>query len=328
MMWRGRRGRRLCLRVGRGTVRAETRHRGVVTWIAEACYESLEDLTDTIARLAAEPAERCWRLAVTLDRPPVQTRTLTDLPRVKDRELVALVAHQAARYFRRNGHPLVTDAVWANGEARVALAAAVEEPIVKAIVDGARAAGLILEGIAPADTSALLVLLPTSERAARTRVERKLVWRLVLVTASVWVLVFGLVVGRLMWDRRIVERQLASLEAPLATVLAARRELHDADATLQAAAQADRDRSQGLAVLGAITAALPDSAILTSLAWTATGKGVVTGLARRAAEVLERLERVGVLPAPRFGGPPVKEAIGGREWERFTIVFGKEPGPP
>jgi Tfp pilus assembly protein PilN len=309
-------------------VRAEARHRGVVTWIAEAGYESLEDLTDTIARLAAEPAERCSRLAVTLERPPVQTRTLTDLPRVKDRELVALVAHQAGRYFRRNGHPLVTDAVWANGEARVALAAAVEEPVVEAIVAGARAAGLILEGIAPADASALLVLLPTSERAARTRVERKLVWRLVLVTASLWVLVIGLVVGRLMWDRRIVERQLASLEVPLATVLAARRELHDADATLQGAAQADRDRSQGLAVLGAITAALPDSAVMTSLTWAATGKGVVTGLARRAAEVLERLQRVGVLPAPRLEGPTVKEAIGGREWERFTIVFGKDPGPP
>jgi len=300
----------------------------VVTWTAEAGYESLEDLTDTIARLAAEPAERCWRLAVTLERPPVQTRTLTDLPRVKDRELSALVAHQAGRYFRRNGHPLVTDAVWANGEARVALAAAVEEPVVEAIVDGARAAGLILEGIAPADTSAPLMLLPTSERAARTRVERKLVWRLVLVTVSVWVLVFGLVVGRLMWDRRIVERQLASLEASLATVLAARRELHDADATLQAAAQADRDRSQGLAVLGAMTTALPDSAVLTSLTWTASDTGVVTGLARRAAEVLERLERVGTVLAPRLEGPPVKEAIAGREWERFTIVFGKEPGPP
>ncbi len=81
-------------------------------------------------------------------------------------------------------------------------------------------------------------------------------------------------------------------------------------------------------MLGAMTTALPDSAVLTSLTWTASDTGVVTGLARRAAEVLERLERVGTVLAPRLEGPPVKEAIAGREWERFTIVFGKEPGPP
>lgn len=326
MKWRWG-GTLLRLRVGPGTVRAEACHHGIVTWAGEAVYESLEDLTETIARLAAEPAERCGRLAVTLERPPVQTRTLTDLPRVKDRELVALVAHQAARYFRRNGHPLVTDAVWAgNGKAQVAHAAAVEEPIVEAIVAGARAAGLVLEGIAPGGAPGHLLLLPTSERAARARAEQKLIRGLGLATAGVWILVLGLAIGRLVWERRAIERQLTSLAAPLATVLSARRELREADATVRALVEADR--SKALVALGALTTALADSAVLTSLTWNADSAGVLTGFARRPSAVLDRLERMNALPAPRLEGSVVREALAGREWERFTIVFGRERGPP
>lgn len=326
MKWRGRSGL-LRLRVGRGTVRAEACRGGVVTWAGEAAYESLLDLTETIARLAAEPVERCGRLAVTLERPPVQTRTLTDLPRVKDRELVALVAHQAARYFRRNGHALVTDAVWA-GKAQVAHAAAAPEPVVEAIVAGAHAAGLQIEGICPAGSPAPLLLLPGSERAARARAQQKLIRRLGVATAGVWMLVLGLAIGRLVWERRAVERQLTSLAAPIAAVLTARRELRDADALLQAVAQADRQRGRGLVALGAITTALPDSAVLTSLTWNADGSGVLTGAARRASLVLERFERTNALPAPRLEGAVVREAIAGREWERFTIVFGREQRAP
>src|SRR5881296_3297707 len=97
----------LRLRVTRTTLRAEAVHRGAVTWTAEASYADAAELSDAIARLAAEAPERCRRLGVTLERPPVQVRTLADLPPVKQRELRALVAHQAGRFFRRNGHPLV-----------------------------------------------------------------------------------------------------------------------------------------------------------------------------------------------------------------------------
>src|SRR6266511_6201537 len=66
--------------------------------------------------LAAAPTERCRRLRVTLERPPAQTRTLTDLPPVRDRDLASLVANQAGRFFRRNGTALVTDATWVTNE--------------------------------------------------------------------------------------------------------------------------------------------------------------------------------------------------------------------
>ena len=324
-----RQGRALLrVRVGKTTVRADVLHRGEVTWAGEAGYDSLQELTDTIARLAAEAGQLCRRLVVTLERPPAQTRTLKDLPPVKERELGELVANQATRFFRKDGQPLVTAAGWAvNGKVRVAHAAAIEEPLVNAIVAGARAAGLVLEKLAPVDCPVPMMLLPSSERFARAWAERKLLRRLGIATGVVWIVVLGLTVGRLFWERRSVDQQLAALQAPLAALLSARRELRDAGATLQAVAEADRARGQALATLGAVTAALPDSAVLTSVTWSAEGAGILTGAARRAPEVLARLERAHALPAPRFEGAIAREAIGGRDWERFTIGFGRRRPP-
>src|SRR5437667_3476253 len=317
------RGGVLRLRVGRETLRAEAVQRSTVIWSAESVYAGLTDLSDAIAFLAAEPPRPCGRLVVALERPLVQLRTLTDLPPVKPEALAALVAHQAGRFFRKNGKPLATDAVWVgNGGVRVARAAAVEEPVVEAIVAGARTAGLSVEGIAPADDAAPLLLLPTSERAARRRAEQRLARRLMIGAASVWLAAGLLFALRIAWERRAVEREFAALGGPLGAVLAARRELREAEVAVRAVTQAERTRGQSLARLGAVAAALPDSAVVTSLNWKADGSGVMSGLARRAADVVGRLERSGALPGPRLEGPVVRERTGGREWERFTIVFG------
>jgi len=158
----------LHLIVGDSNVRAEAMRSGVVVWAGEATYESPNDLADVVAQLAAAPAERCRRLRVTLERPPAQTRTLTDLPPVRERELPSLVANQSGRFFRRNGAALVTDATWVtNGSRRVTHAAAVEEPLVLAIVAGAAEAGLALESVSGGDVAAAAA--PADGRARRPR---------------------------------------------------------------------------------------------------------------------------------------------------------------
>src|SRR5574341_90702 len=170
----------LHLRVGESLVHAEAIRAGVAIWAGEASYGSPDDLAEVVARLAAAPAERCRKLFVTLERPPAQTRTLTDLPPVRDRELTALVANQAGRFFRRNGAPLITDAAWVTngtGAQRVTQAAAIGEPLVLAIVAGAAQAGLIVESITPAGTSAQLQLFPAAERASRERGRRRAILR-------------------------------------------------------------------------------------------------------------------------------------------------------
>ena len=317
---------RLSLHVGRATLRAEAVRTGVVTWAGEASYAQLSELADAIARLVAEAPSGYRRLTAVLDRPPAQVRTLSDLPPVKARHLAALVAQQSGRFFRKNGRALVTDAAWVGKAAPgVARAAAVEEPLVEAIATGARAAGLWLETIAPVDQHTL-TLLPHSERESRERAARRRTRRLAFATCALWLMVGALFWGRLLWERRAVERELAALRQPLAAVLEARRELRDAETTLNAIAAAERDRGLSLGLLAAVTGALPDSSVFTSFAWNADGSGVLAGGARHATDVVARLDRLGTLAGVRLGGPVVRELIAGREWERFTILFGREQG--
>ena len=312
------------LRVGGARVRAEAVRGRAVVWAGEAHYASAGELAEVVARLAAEGPPACRRASVALEHPPVQLRTLTDLPPVNRRELRALVAHQALRFFRRNGAPLVTDAAWIRqGTVQAARAAAVAEPLVEAITAGARAAGLAVERIAPADEPAALDLLPISERLRRERAVRKLVRRLAIATGAVWFTVGGLTLARIVIEGHTVEHDLATLAAPLAAVLAARRELHDANATLDAVTAAEALRTRPLAMLAAVTRALPDSAVLTSLAWSEAGSGVTSGIARHAADVVAGLDRSDAVAAPRLEGPVVRELRAGRDWERFTIVFGR-----
>lgn len=316
------RGGTLRLRVGPSSLRAEAIHRGRVIWAGESPYSDLADLSDAIARLAAEPPRPCRRLTVALEHPPVQVRTLSEIPPVKPQALAALVANQAGRFFRKNGQPLATDAIWmGDGATRLVRAVAVEESLVESIVAGARGAGLAVETIGVADETVPLALLPSSERAARRRAEQRLVRRLAIRAATVWLIAGVCFAVRLAWQRRAVERELAALGAPLGAVLAARRELRDAEATVRAIASSERQRGRSLALLGALAGALPDSAMVTSLSWSSDGSGILSGSARRAADVVARLERTAEFPGARLEGPAVREAGG---WERLTIVFGEQ----
>jgi Tfp pilus assembly protein PilN len=304
-------------------VRAEAIAASVTVWAAEAEYATREDLTEVIARLAAVPPERCRGLSVTLERPPAQTRTLTDLPPVRARELAALVANQAGRFFRRNGAPLVTDATWVtNGHGRVIHAAAVEEPLVLAVLAGAAQAGLMVEAINAVGVSSELQLLPSTERAARMRARRRALARLALVAWGIWILAAASFALRLTVATRHVNREIAAADAPLNALRDVKREMRAAEAMVVELANARRSRGQALAALARLNAAVPDSAVVTSYTWRADATGVLAGSARRAADVLAAIERAQAVQNPRLGGAVVREASAGREWDRFTIIFG------
>jgi hypothetical protein len=314
-------------------VRAEARRDARVVWAGEAEYVTVEDLTDVIARLAAVPTERCRLLRVTLERPPAQTRTLTDLPPVRERELAALVATQAGRFFRRNGAPLVTDAVWVtNGKqatpTRVTQAAAVAEPLLIAIVAGAAQAGLIVESIGAAGMSPQLQLLPSAERAVRLRAARRAVVRLGAAAAGIWLVAAALFGGRMFLERRDIDAELAAADAPLEALRDVRREMRTAESMVLSLIDARRSRGEALATLARVHAVIPDSTVLTSYTWRADQSGVVAGAGRRASDVLSAVERRHAVPNPRLEGAIVREAIAGHEWERFTISFGPRTSNP
>lgn len=321
--------RTLRLRIGRDTVRADLSSRGRILWSAEAGHAGPVDLVEVLTRLTAElPASRKpSRVSVELDPPLVQIRTLGDLPPVRDSALAALVANQAARFFRRNGTSLVTDAVWLSRRGagpRVAEAAAIEEPWVDAIVSAARQAGFRLTAITVAGNTdgRRLDMLPANVRAARRRADLSSLRRLGLLLAAVWAGIACLLVVRLWVEGSRIERELDRITEPAAAVAAARREMNEAAAMVQAIQRSETERGALLTSLATIALALPDSCYLTSLVLDQGGNGTLTGAAREAIRVLAALERNGIL-APRLEGPAVREVTAGKEWDRFTIRFGK-----
>ena len=82
-------------------------------------YADADGLADAIASLAPPPngSSGSTRLLVLVEPPLLQRRTLTDLPPVRDAALRELVAQGTARFFRQNGHALLSAATWARATA-------------------------------------------------------------------------------------------------------------------------------------------------------------------------------------------------------------------
>ena len=300
-----------------------------VLWRGQTEYHDRAELADAIARLVAEPAlvQPGRRLQVELARPVVQLRTLADLPPVRVHHLRALVEQQAHRYFRKNGVPLVLDAVWGDRKRRVtAHAAAVEEPVVSAIVEGARAGGFHLENIIPVESTDLSLLL-NEERERRRRQARLSLRRLGWAVVILWIIAAVAAVLVHGSQQRAVRRELASLSGPVAALREARREVTLATETVVALGEAEARRARSAGVLTAISAALPDSSFLASLEIEPDGTGRLTGYARRASEVLARLDAAQAVVAPVLENQRSREMVAGREWEAFSIRFGTAPEP-
>jgi len=325
--WAGVRRAQVRLHVGATSVRAEMVVGDAVTWAAEARYAAGTELADAIARLAGELPRPCRSMFVTLEPPVVQRRTIPDLPPVRGAVLPALIAGQDRRFFRRNGEPLVTDAAWVRGNGtRVAYAAAVEHSVVEAIATGARAAGLRVADVTLADDPGGLSLLPPTEREGRARTWRRRVRRLATATAATWVVAGALYALRVNWEDRQIDAGLTAAEAPLAALRTARAELRSAEAAVVALRAADVERGRALGALGAIAGALPDSAVMLSLVWTRDGSGSIDGIAKRAADVVTALQDVEAAADARLEGRIQRESVAGRDWERFTILFGRPLG--
>lgn len=327
----------LHLRVSPGVLRAELRRRAVVGWAAEAPFGDADELAAAIAALAVEaPAlRRASRVDVTIDAPLVQLRTLHDLPPVRSRGLAALVSHQANRFFRRNGKPLVTDAVWITRSRwwrrgvqplPVARAAAIEAPWADAIADGTRAAGLPLPTIAPSAEVGRqkLDLVSPANRTARRRRARGRTGRLAAIALVLWVGTAGLYVGRLLIARHRLDAETARLRKASEAVVRVRRTLHETEAMVAAVDRDAEARGVILTQLGAVLASVPDSAYLASIELDRTGSGALAGGARRTAEVVAALERSSVVAGARLQGSPILELSAGHHWERFSVRFGRE----
>lgn len=125
---------------------------GRIAWAGSAAWEDSADLTEAIARLAAESGRVVRRTRVVLERDLVQLRTLLPAPPLGAAAARRYVALEAARLFRQNGAPLITDAtvVAVDASRRALWAAAAPEPLLRAILAGCAEAGLVVDAIGPA----------------------------------------------------------------------------------------------------------------------------------------------------------------------------------
>lgn len=326
---KGSRGARLVLRLRPGVAVAEAVRRGQVLWATELAWSGAADLSRILTELGATPevGPEYRVLSVLVERPLMQLRRVTELPPVRHAVLKSLVGTQSTRYFRRNGVALVTDARWiAVDGSRVAELCAMDAPLLEALAEGAEAAGLTLMSVMPAEADGLSLLPPSTMAARVERLRRSVAWWSMAALVA-WGLVGSAYLIRLTVERRRVERALLRLEAPAAALRTLRKEMRTARDMTEAIAATEQGAHDLTRQLTEVASALPDSAFLTSLTISAGGNGAITGYARRAAEVVASLERAGGTRAPRLEGRLAREALGGREWDRFSIAFGDSPRP-
>lgn len=322
--------RRLIVEVGSDQLRAEVVRGTRVEWEAVIPAGGIDDLEAQLSQLRGSANGQALprRLLVRLTAPLLQRRTLTDLPPVRHRELARLVAHNAARFFRQNGHPLVTDGAWEGLRGGTAQAVAVEDQVVERVLQAANAAGFHLDDIEPLHSEGRrLSLLPPSERVRRDRVA----WRKTALIAGMaglaWLLAIGMVTARLAWQNRALSRELASLEAPRQALNRVRREAGDAAEMIQALSIAEAVRGALASELAGVVAALPKNGALQKLSLDRQGMGEIAGTAPSAVALLAKLSEADAIRSPALAAPSVSEAGPGGAVERYAIRIGNGVAP-
>jgi hypothetical protein len=311
-------------------------------WAAEAAYTGSADLERVLGQLAAERPRNARIATVALGPDVTRLKTVEGLPRLEHADLAAHVRLHSRRYFLQNGVALVTDAVPAhrNGSDGLALLAAAPVPIIDAVSRGLEAAGLRCDTITPlalltvtgddqyagaraAATAryAQLLLVPDHARAARLAAQ--------VVTLRRWAFAGGasVLLAAATWAVKTVRAERASaaellrLKPMVSAALRVRADLDAATDALGVLGRAGAGRSRRARFLADLTRALPDSVFLVSLRLDPDQTGALAGFASHAAPVIARLEQAGLVRHAAFEGPVTREALGGREWERFAIRF-------
>lgn len=154
---------RLGVCVGPTTVRAVHVRARRIQWTGEGTYETLAELRDLLARLAVEAPRDTRGVRLALEPPLVQLRTVP-APVLSARRADRYVQLEQGRLFRRNGAPLVvgTKVVREAADAAWVVGAAVEEPLLAAVVAGCEEAGLTIDDIAPSAEVVPAALAPVA----------------------------------------------------------------------------------------------------------------------------------------------------------------------
>ena len=175
-------------------------------------------------------------------------------------------------------------------------------------------------GAAIASPSAWTLRSTIAEGHARSAIPR---WRSAIAVAAAcagigFAIVAPWLGARLKATR--AEHALAALAGEQATAMDVRQRVEQVTLALDEVARFSEDRRSPLALLAALTAALPAASAIVTLKVDSAG-GTIVALAPRAALIVTQLERVEAIVAPEIIGPVSREVVAGRELERVTVRF-------
>jgi hypothetical protein len=275
-----------------------------------------------------------------------QTKRLAGLPPIGDERVLAkTVQEHAARFFLKNGVPLVTTSVRLDVDGQP-WGAALQKDVVDTIVSVCRASRLDLLCIVPAiDVSKpeIAALAPLGVEALefaaaygaavtpgalawRTRAvgdEQAPRWRVTTIACAAGLSLVLALLAPGLGARAAEHRSIAHLATIAAPTRSAQRVARDNDLVTRAlgeVASFDRGRRPVTVLMAALAKALPDGAALLALHVDSAG-GSVVAFTPRAGALLARLETVPGLAAPEITGPVTRETAGGHEVERVTVRF-------
>lgn len=313
----------LLARIGPGLLQVSESSRRRPVWVLEQPFASLDELQTALTDLREPVREHHLprQVLVRVQPPLLQRRILTDLPPVRQTELTQLVSQSSGRYFRQNGHPLVSAAQWEGAgqpPRRVARAVALDSDLSEAIVDGVRRAGLGLEDIVPDGGPSSLSLLPAGERARRRERDWRGLFRLGAAVALLWLAVGVYVTVRLRVESEQLTSELIRLKEPREALARAGTALHEASAMLAAIDYAEVSRNQLAGRLDQLIRALPDSVVLSSLTLDTSGTALVSGRTRQVSHLMAVLEGAPFWRV-RLEGQISRDTLNGIDWERFSL---------
>jgi hypothetical protein len=322
---------RLGIIVGRSDVHSVLLHSGVVRWTGRSVVREPGPIAAIQGLLAEVPRTlRRPRAIIALGEDRAQLRRLRELPRTRSERMIrAGIAEGAARFFLKNGAPLVTTGVAWTGE-REGWSAAFERPLAEALAAACAASRVYLDAIVPlaafdgATPASIANVTPRHPLAylpasARSQLPKTLVMS-----------VFALVIA-------LVFVALAPALASIAVARHARQELRTLGYDTVAARRMDHERSTLLEqsrelrdlfqysgsyaiLLGQLADALPDDSFLTSLRVDSLG-GIAVLIAERAADAVDAFSLVPGVEGAEILGAITRDRLSEEIRERVTVQF-------
>jgi hypothetical protein len=182
------------------------------------------------------------------------------------------------------------------------------------------------EAFAAASITTRIDLRPASARDRTRRTLGSKAGRIAVAAMLVWGAAYAMRQLRYEHVGRQAEAKISHFEPARPALDSLRRDLALASSAIMMIRMAEAQRSRQLVLLAALTRAMSDSTVLTSIRIDGDSLLHLSGYTRSADRAVAELERVALLQRPRLEGPASREVLPGHgEFDRFAAAARVKP---